>query len=448
MSSFRPRLASLVVRQALLFTGLAAAAMLAVAIILIGVARAEIEADLLHTVDTDIAGLADGMAVGGIVEVGRRIRDRIALDPADQDPPVYFLSDPQGRRIAGNLATLPRIDARMSAVGRIPAGKTQAIARATRLRSGVTLVVGRSLMPVDRLARRLWRMFGIALAALTIAALVVAGLVADRLRRRLATLNDTFDRFSAGDLAARVGEVRQRDEIGALATHVDANLARVQQLFHTQRQISDDIAHELRTPLVHLDGRLLRALEAAPGEAVAAELEAARSDVRSVVSLFDALLDIALAEADGAATLGIVDLSEIAGSVVELYAASVEEAGLQFEVRIAPGVTLQGEPMQLARLIANLFDNALKYVPAGSRLRFEIAAGPRIIVEDDGPGVPPKLGQRIFERFARAPTPGGGAGHGLGLALVRVIAVRHGLAARVEDARPGARFVVERKADR
>ena len=97
--------------------------------------------------------------------------------------------------------------------------------------------------------------------------------------------------------------------------------------------------------------------------------------------------------------------------------------------------------MQMARLIANLLDNAFKYAPAGSRVRLTIGAGPRIVVEDNGPGVAPADRERIFQRFIRSAASGNG--HGLGLALVKVIAARHGLAARVEDAAPGARFIIE-----
>jgi signal transduction histidine kinase len=239
------------------------------------------------------------------------------------------------------------------------------------------------------------------------------------------------------------GPARGGDEIARLTGHVDAHLDRIEKLLRAQREISDDIAHELRTPLVHLDSRLLKALDRNADREVGEELERARADIRSVVSLFDALLDIALAEsAGGSGTLRQeIDLSEVAGDVAELYQASAEEAGITFTTRIAPDVQLRGEAMQLARLIANLLDNAFKYAPRGSRVRLSVSPGPRILVEDDGPGVPPEDAERIFQRFLRGGTKANG--HGLGLALVTVIAARHGLAARVESAAPGARFVVE-----
>jgi len=433
---------SLAIRQSLLIMVLSLAAIFVCAFVLIAYARADMRTDALRTVDTDMTGLVDVMAAGGAPELERRIADRIALDPRDGEAPLYFLAGPDGRRLAGNLPALPAIDAAHSAAGDIPVGDGMAVARATRLRGGITLVVGRSLLPAERLATRLWRAFTWTALAVALGSLVVGRLAAERIRRRVAALNDAFDRFDRGDVSARAGRRGRDDEIGRLTAYVDEHLERIQQLLLSQRQISDNIAHELRTPLMHLDNRLVRALEQAPPPAVVAEIEAARSDIRMVVSLFDGLLDIALAEAGAPAPSALADLSEVAADVAELYEASAEEGGIDLIVRIAPNVTLRGEAMQLARMIANLLDNALKYAPAGSRVRLEVATGPRLIVEDNGPGVPEEDRERIFQRFLRS-RQSSTNGHGLGLALVRVIAMRHGLIARVEDARPGARFVIE-----
>ena len=216
----------------------------------------------------------------------------------------------------------------------------------------------------------------------------------------------------------------------------------MQRLLTAQREISDNIEHELRTPLVHLDTRLLHAIDHNRDAGVADDLDGARGDIRSIVSLFDALLDLTLAEAGSdSASRGTVDVSELAAGLADLYAASAGEAGLDFSTRIAPDVTMRGEAIALTRLIANLLDNAIKHVPAGTRVRRIVGAGPIIAVEDNGTGVAPHDREPIFRRFHRA--SGERNGHGLGLALVRVIAAQHGLTARVEDARPGARFIVE-----
>lgn len=437
------RLASIVVRQTFASTVIVLCAVVAFAIIAINTTATTMRADLLRTIDTDITGLVDVMAGSGLADLQMRIGDRIALAPSEGVPALYLLADRRGMRLAGNITALPAIDAARSASAEVATATGPALLRATRLRGGLTLVVGRSLAPAIALTRHLADVLALG-ASITLAAAVAGGLAAaGRLGRRVARLNHAFDRFDRGDLAARANAPVGADEIALLSRHVDAHLAKIEHLFQAQRQISDDIAHELRTPLVHLDTRLLEALDRNADAAVAATLDRARADVRSVVSLFDALLDIAMAESVGGETSAgtCIDMSGVASDIVELYAASAEEVGIDFTWRIAPGIEMRGEAMQISRLIANLLDNAFKYAPPGSRVRLTVAEGPRLVVEDNGPGIASADQKTIFERFRRSIATG--SGHGLGLALVRVIAVRHGLAARVEDAEPGARFVIE-----
>lgn len=400
-------------------------------------------ASTLQTIDSDLAGLVDVAAQGGTPELARRIADRLAVVSKSDAQAHYLLRDAGGNRLAGDMVQTPKVDAGRSASGAVRVDGEPMMVRATRLKGGVTLYVGRSLAPVERMRREIAWGLGWAGAAAVLSALFVGLMTARRMGRRAAAVNEVFRRFAAGDQQARTG-ARARDEFGELATHVDAHLAQIAQLLAVQREISSNIAHELRTPLAHLDTRLRRTLERTDDPVIAEELGRARADIRSIVSLFDALLDIALGETADPAARAVVDLSEIAGELVELYQASAEEAGLDFAARITPGVTLRGERMQLTRLIANLLDNAIKFVPAGAKVRLVVEEGPVITVEDTGPGVGAEDREMIFRRFGRSRSTA--AGHGLGLALVKVIATRHGLEARCEDAGPGARFVVEKAA--
>jgi signal transduction histidine kinase len=134
------------------------------------------------------------------------------------------------------------------------------------------------------------------------------------------------------------------------------------------------------------------------------------------------------------------------GDLAALYEGSVEEAGLRLETAIEPGVTMLGERMQIVRLVSNLLDNAIKYVPAGGTVSLRLSQGPRIMVADDGPGIPFEDRGRIFERFARSAGQVSQPGHGLGLALARAIAQRHGLVLRLADSPRGACFMVEPEA--
>lgn len=402
----------------------------------------ESRAAIVRQVDTDIAGLVDVYASDGKHGLAARIGDRMALEPREGETPVYLALDAAGRPIAGNLARWPDVDAGTSALAEIETRDGMPVlARATVLRGGVRLLAGRSTVARDAALAGQRRLFLIVLVAMAVVSLAIGLWSARRLGRRVDAINGVFAAVREGRLEARASPAS--DEIGALALNVNRTLDRIERLIAAQRNITDHTAHEIRTPLMHLDAELLRAIDRTLDPEVTASLGRARSQVRSLLALFDSLLDIAAAQAlrGDLRGLGEIDLSEVAQSVAELYGPSAEEAGLDFVADIAPGVVMRGDAMQMTRLLVNLLDNAFKYGAAGGRIGLSVAGGPRIVVDDAGPGVAPEDRARVFDRYVRA---GGSAesGHGLGLSLVRAIAERHDLAVSIEDAGPGARFVV------
>lgn len=429
---------SIVARQAVTSTLFMVVAIIAMAVAATAAVGGAQRADLLATIDTDIAGLVDGLAAGGIPEVKRRIEDRsVLLGPSDA---AYLLLSPDGKRLAGGLDRLPALDAALSQAGDLSTSRGPVLARSTLLPGDYTLVVARSLEPTIAITKRLARVFAIATLPAAAMSLAVGWVVARRLGTRVTRLDNVMQQFAAGQHAARSDD-GGRDELAQLAASVDEHLAQTQRLIQAQRQISENIAHELRTPLGHLDARLIRVIETSEDSGTMAELQDARSEIRMIVSLFDALLDLALAETIDRSADSVFDLSERLGELAELYDASADATGVAFTYRIAPGVTMAGEPMAMTRAVANLLDNAFKFTSPGDQIRLSLRSGPRIAVEDDGPGVTQSSQARLFERFEGERIAG--RGHGLGLALVRVIAARHGLLARYEDACPGARFIIE-----
>lgn len=441
---------SAVVRQAVISTLVMLAAIGLIAVVARVVIARQQQAAMIATIDTDIAGLADGMSRGGPAEVSSRIADRIAVKTGDGAQ--YRFADARGKRLAGNLDVATPLDPARSESGTIRTPLGPALGRATRLKGGYTLTVARLLRPGEAAIGRLMTLFALAAIPAALGSILAGALSARRFGIRVAALNQVFQRFEAGDLAARAAPGRREDELGRLSAFIDHHLGRTERLIAAQRQISENIAHELRTPLGHLDGRLIQMTWRNQDAALDEELHAARTDIRSIVKLFDTLLDLALAEAADSerAATAIFDLSERLVDLVELYGPSAEEAGLEFTATIAPAVTMRGEPMAMTRAVANMLDNAFKFAPAGSHVRLTVTAGPRIVVEDDGPGIAPDLRERVFDRFrgsrvARDSTRDStlAQGHGLGLALVKVIALRHGLVPRFEDAAPGARFILE-----
>ncbi len=396
-------------------------------------------------VDTDLAGLADIYVSSHETELKARIADRLAMNRADGERSWYLLTDPAGRRLAGNLDRWPLIAPEVSEARyvNLPNGDRM-FARATRLGTGARLLVGRSSYRGQALLTRLATAFAIAGAGIALLSLVAGHFAARRLRARVEVVNATFAAVRAGRIAARAPGPGNNDELAELAANTNAMLDQVERLVEAQRAVSDQTAHEIRTPLMHLDTRILKAMEGTQDEALLRTLDQSRAEIRGVVRLLDSLLDIAGTQAMRGDLRGLaeVDLSDIAESLADLYGASAEDLGIGFHARIAPGVRARADPMQMTRLMSNLLDNAFKYVPSGGSVVLALAPGPHIVVQDNGPGIPPADRERVFERYVRLDGARGG-GHGLGLSLARAIAERHELSLHVEDAAPGARFVLQ-----
>lgn len=435
--------ASIATGLALAVAGVAIGATLLLYAATIWVVRSESDAALARGVDTEIAALADIHATGGETELLARIRDRLDLRSEGIDQTHYLVADASGARIGGDIARWPLLSAENSQAGFVTlADGTAVFARATQLAPNLRIVAAREYGSRTALLARIGRAFLLAGALIVAAALAIGRTAAVRLRRRVDGANAAFRAVEEGELDRRVPDAASRDELGELARHANSLIARLGALIAAQRDVTDQVAHEIRTPLAHLDTRLLRLIEKSVDPAQIETLAEARAETRAIAELLDSLLDIAASEARRGDRSGFarVDLSALAASVAELFEDSADEAGLVLATRIEPDVSIDGDAMQLTRLLSNLLDNAFKFVGAGGRIELEVAPGPSITVRDNGPGVPEALREQIFERFHRG--HGSGKGHGLGLALVRAIARRHGLEIVCRDAAPGAEFVL------
>src|SRR5690606_18804931 len=330
-----------------------------------------------------------------------RIDDRLAITPTNGGAPHYLLADAQGVRLAGDIAAWPDLDAWVSESGTIRIGTgTRAHARATRLGPDLQLVVARETGGHGPLLTRVGMVF---LAGGTLFVLLVAGFgraAAGRLHWRIERINHAFRDTDEERLASML-ERGVADEIDELTGHSAAALERQKRLVDAYREASDQVAHEMRTPLMHLDGRLTRALAADDRDVVEARLLEARDDIKRMVAMLESLLDIASSKARQGDRHGLrpVDLSLMVRRICELYADSAEESGHRFSWTIEPGVVIDGEESQLGQLVTNLLDNAFKYVPTGGAVQLALAPGPVLSVEDDGYGIPEPDRAQIFERF-------------------------------------------------
>lgn len=426
----------------LAFLALSLASTLLLFLIVEATVTRETRRTLAATIDTDIAGLADIYLSGGFEEFQRRLRDRIDVAQQNGEAAYYLAIDDEGRRL-GNLQAWPPLAAEASELGVVEANGQRLLARATRLPGNVRILVSRSLAPSDRLLSGIRLSFFAAGILVALFSILVGHLAGRRLRRRVDDLNDTLAEIGRGAISRRATHPEQQDELGELARHINRMLDQVGRLIAAQRDVSDHMAHEIRTPLMHLDTRLQRLLARGTEHETRGEVGEARAEIGQLTALLDSLLDIAGAEALKGDVRGLaeVDISAVGEAVADLYEASADDLGLDFSAHVEPGVRLRADPMQITRLLTNLLDNAFKYAPAGSTVRLSIGTGPRIAVEDNGPGIPEQDRKRVFDRYVRIRSDK--AGHGLGLALARAIAERHRLRIRVEDAEPGARFIVE-----
>lgn len=440
--SHRRSIFAALVNRALLFTLLALA-------LLFGVTVWEswqaVERSLATTVDTDIAGLADIYASGGEAELLARLDDRSLLVSLDGRQARYAAARSDGTVLAGNIKEWPGLAAATSEQGFVTlADGAPAYGRATRLAPDLNLLVARTYERDWHALLRLMAMFGVGAAGIVLTSWALGRRAAGTLRRRIGTISKAFRAAEEGG-EVNLPEREPDDEIGELAQLSTRAIARSATLANTHRHMSDHIAHEIRTPLTHLDNRLLGAMRALPAGAETGVLEQCRSDIRGVVTMLDSLLDIASSEARVGDITGLsdVDLSALAANLADLYEGSAEEEGIALRRYIEPGVHLPGEPMQLTRLISNLLDNALKYVPRGGQVVLSISQGPVIEVRDDGPGIEPALRPLVFERFRAGQSAVGKNSHGLGLALARAIALRHGMTIGLVDSAVGAHFVIK-----
>ncbi len=411
--------------------------------------RSASRASIEESVDVDLAGLVDIYASGGQSELAQRIADRLAITPAGRSQPHYLLADGDGKKITGDLERWPDLDPKVSELGAATVlGDVPVLARVTQLGPDLRLVVAYESEQADPVLQRVAFVFLAGGAVFVLLVGLFGRHAAIGLQSRIEQINAAFRTPEAAPMIATPRSARRNDEIDELADHSARSLERVRRLLEAYRETSDQVAHEIRTPLMHLDQRLVRALAEPLPESVSQKLVDARGEIRRIVGMLESLLDIASSKARRGDRHGLapVNLSDLATRICNLYADSAEESGHAFEWNIEPGVWIEGEESQLSRLVTNLLDNAFKYVPEGGRITLRIEPGPVLVVTDDGPGIPPAQSDRIFDRFYRgSANDGGSTGSGLGLALAKAIAERHGLTIALIPADRGATFRIERE---
>jgi signal transduction histidine kinase len=405
--------------------------------------RSEIlQADALRL--TDVYHREGGEGLKNFIDA--RINMQIAGDR------ILLLADDSLKPLAGNLAAWPRGLPAAAGNYRIKVdlaehGIQTSLVHVTKL-GDLVLLVGRDNKLFAPLERRFWYGLIAAVAVISIAGLLI-GLITRRvLMARVHSMRQTVSAIIHGDLQHRLPTDRSEDELSTLSSTINGMLDQIEQLVHGVRNVSNSIAHDLRTPLAELRSRLEElALIRPAAEATFAEIDGAVADVDRVIRIFDALLRLAEIDA-GLRRSGFVsfDLVDLAGTAVEFYAPAAELKNIRLQLHADGSLQASGDPVLLAQALSNLIDNALKYTPENGAIDVTLQrrAGGRaeIAITDNGPGIDDSEKAKVVERFYRGDASRGTPGVGLGLSLAQAVAKLHGSALELSDRGPGLRVVL------
>lgn len=412
-----------------------------------------------EAVNTEISGLTDQFNVGGI----RRLTLIVESRSRRPGSSLYLVTSPGGDGLAGNVGSLPTgildnpgwIE---TVYRRIEEGETselhRALLRVSDLPGGFKLLVGRDLEERDRLFKVVLDAGKWSAAAVIFLGLIGGFFVARRVLRRVDAMTETTRTIMGGDLSGRLPVAGSGDELDRLAHNLNEMLDRIEALMVGLKEVSDNIAHDLKTPLTRLRNRAEEALRTSRSEIdYRSALETTIDESDSLIKTFNALLMIARAES-GQARGNMIefDAAEAVRSIGELYEPLAEEQGLTLEVSAPEAVTLNGNRELIGQALANLLDNAIKYAapvaeangkPSEVLMSVMVDADHVLIsVGDRGPGIPEADRGRAVERFVRLEQSRSVPGSGLGLSLASAVARLHGGELRLEDNDPGLRAVL------
>jgi signal transduction histidine kinase len=393
--------------------------------------------------------------------------ERLSRQPG---PGIYYLTDPTGQLIVGNVSDLPAevlmqpgtysfnydrqrpIDPDAADDDTIEPPQGTAVVRSVVLPSGLRLIVGRDVVERQGFTAIILQSFLFGVAGILLASIIAGLVTARRVLRRIDTINATSTKIMSGNLSERVPLTKRNDEFDGLATNLNAMLDRIENLMQGLKEVTDNVAHDLKTPLTRLRNQAEAASrDSASPESKQQALETTISESDKLIKTFNALLMIARAEAGApSGAFADVDVSTIAADVAELYGPVAEDAGMVLEAEVTEGIRLRANRELIGQALVNLVDNAMKY--AGSRAgapgRITLSAKAengrvQLIVADNGPGIPEADRARVVERFVRLEESRTEPGSGLGLSLVAAVARLHRGEFRIEDNNPGVRAVID-----
>ena len=408
---------------------------------------------ITSTVDAEITGLSEQYNQGGIRRLVLII-DARARRPGSS---LYLVTTFAGDGLAGNIGSLgegvlDRPGWTETVYRRLDESETtehRALVRVFQLPGGFRLLVGRDLDERERLYDIIVHAGQWSIALVIVLGIAGGFFVARRVLRRVDAITETSRTIMAGDLSGRLPVGTADDEFDRLGVNLNAMLERIEALMKGFKEVSDNIAHDLKTPLTRLRNRCEEALRSSKNETdYRTTLEATIEESDELIRTFNALLMIARAESGQPSHMAEFDAAEIVRGVGELYDPLADDKGLTLKIEAPGPIMLRGNRELVIQALANLVDNAIKYsASAGTPGEIVVQAqreGDRVllIVADHGPGIAEADRGRVVERFVRLEQSRSEPGSGLGLSLVAAVARLHGGELRLEDNAPGLRAVL------
>jgi signal transduction histidine kinase len=401
------------------------------------------------SIQTEMDALREQYQQGGLAALRHGIlqRSRVGHDVEQ----IYLLADKDYQVLAGNIIAWPQrlagtvgwVDASMQArEDDEEAEKITARALIVEMPGGYWLLAGRNLHEREDLQEHTLQALLVALSLSLLLALA-GGLVMSRsILRRIETINRISRSIMAGQLEQRMPITGNGDEFDQLAQNLNNMLDQIQRLMEGMRTVSDNVAHDLRSPLNRLCSRLeVALLNARSNDEYRGVMQQTLDDARSMLATFNALLSIAQAESGTRdKDWERLDVSTLAQGIAEFYQPVAEQQRLRFTQRIEPHISLYGNRHLLVQAIGNLLDNAIKYTPTGGLIGLVVANTRHatiITISDNGPGIPAHAREQVLERFFRLEASRTTPGNGLGLSLVRAVALLHHAKLELRDNHPG-----------
>ncbi|MDP9064444.1 MAG: HAMP domain-containing histidine kinase [Pseudomonadota bacterium] len=412
------------------------------------------KAGLTSANEADIATIRNGFREEGLHEAVEVVRQRLGTEGLGRAlrPDCYIvIEDAQGRKLAGNLPQMPPTEGTYAIV--LPGTGTPILGRGVGVADGIYLFVGRDTTLLSATRERILRAFLWVVLGASVLATAGGLFLGSRFMRRVDAIAQTCKSIIAGRFDERIPVLGREDEWDRLAGAINEMLNRISALLENLRQVSSDVAHDLRTPLTRMRNQLEEARTKSVDVAdYSTAVSSAIEDTDQLLAMFSALLRISQVEAGARlSTFARVSLTDILEKIFQIYLPVAEDYGHGLTSSIQSGVCIRGDAELLTQMFSNLIENALRHTPEHTSIQIQLrldGAQAAASIVDDGPGIDPSEHEKVLRRFYRVSNSRTAVGHGLGLALVAAIAQLHHAKLFLSSANPGLRVTTEFSTER